>query len=154
MVLSGLNECYKKGLLRKVEPSESKSDMSMSEALNWLEEARRNVDADALRSAISSSYNAAFHAARAVLFRDGVREKSHFCVGEYLATYVEKGFIEREWIILFDRMRSNRHSQQYSFKPPPSTEEVETLLDASEDLVERIEGLLRSTSLRDRPELD
>jgi len=139
--------------LRKVEQSVSKSDISMSEAMTWLEEARRNLKADAFRSAISSSYNAAFHASRAVLFRDGVREKSHFCIGEYLSAYVGMGLLEHDWIVLLDRLRSTRHSNQYSFNPIPSLEEVEALLDASEDFVERILKLLEETSYQDRPQL-
>ena len=68
-----------------------------------------------MRSAISSAYLAVFHSARAVLFRDGVREKSHYCIGLYLQKYVEEGTLEEEWPMLFDRIRSVRHADQYSF---------------------------------------
>ncbi|MDD4446734.1 MAG: HEPN domain-containing protein [Methanothrix sp.] len=53
-----------------------------------------------MRSAISSAYLAVFHSARAVLFRDGVREKSHYCIGLYLQRYVEDGTLEEDWPML------------------------------------------------------
>jgi uncharacterized protein (UPF0332 family) len=65
-------------------------------------------------------YLAVFHSARAVLFRDGVREKSHYCIGLYLQSYVENDELEEDWPMLFDRMRSIRHTDQYSFQAKPS----------------------------------
>jgi len=41
------------------------------------------------------------HAARAVLYRDGIREKSHFFVENYPETSVSSGTLERRWIALF-----------------------------------------------------
>ena len=153
MILTGLIDCFQRGLLRRVEPSSSKSDTSLSEAMNWLEEARRNLQAQAFRSVLSSSYNATFHASRAVLFRDGVREKSHFCIGEYINGYVELHLLEYDWILLLSRLRNIRHSNQYSFNPTPSKEEVEAILESAEEYVNRIARLLEETSYSDRPEL-
>jgi uncharacterized protein (UPF0332 family) len=150
--LCGLIDCFRKGLLRKVEPSSSKSGTSLSEALNWLEEAHRNLQAQALRSALSSSYNATFHASRDVLFRDGVREKSHFCIGEYIIGYVELDLLEYDRILLLSRLRNIRHSNQYSFNPAPSKEEAEAMLESAEKNVNRIAKLLDETSYSDCPE--
>jgi uncharacterized protein (UPF0332 family) len=44
-----------------------------------------------------AAYMGYFHAARAILFRDGVREKSHYCIGVYLEYYCEKKMLEDEW---------------------------------------------------------
>ncbi len=39
-------------------------------------------------------YNAFFHTARALLFRDGIKERSHFCVARYIEEkYVVKGLL-------------------------------------------------------------
>lgn len=112
--------------MRRVEPSLTKSKESITEAKDWLSEARKNAGAEAYKSAISSSYLAVFHSARAVLFRDGVREKSHYCVGVYLGKYVEQDELEEEWVLIFDRLRSLRHTDQYSFQMHPSKEEVDS----------------------------
>jgi len=103
------------------------------------------MEAGALRSAVSSAYLAVFHAARAVLFRDGVREKSHYCIGLYLQRYVEEGSLEEDWPMLFDRIRSVRHADQYSFMAKPTEEEVQAGIDLAEKFIERMEKLLNET---------
>ena len=94
---------------------------------------------------MSSIYLAIFHSARAVIFRDGIREKSHYCVGIYLEKYVDEGLLEEKWPMLFDRMRSIRHADQYSFQPSPSHEEVESGIKLAENFVKRIARLLEET---------
>ena len=128
-----------------MEPSLTKSEQSMLQARDWLSEAEKNLEAEALRSAISSAYLAVFHSARAVLFRDGVREKSHYCIGLYLQRYVEDGILEVDWPMLFDRIRSVRHADQYSFMALPTEEEVQASIDLAERFIERMERLLKET---------
>lgn len=128
--------------MRKVEPSRTKSDQSLIQARDWLSEAEKNLKAEAYRSALSSAYLAIFHSARAILFRDGVREKSHYCIGLYLQKYVEKGTLEEEWPMFFDRIRSVRHADQYTFMAKPSKEEVQSGIDLAERFIERMQRLL------------
>jgi uncharacterized protein (UPF0332 family) len=143
--LKNIDDCFERGLLRKVEPSKAKSDKSLLQAGEWLIEAEKNLEAGALRSAVSSAYLAVFHCSRAVLFRDGVREKSHYCIGLYLQKYVEEGALEEEWPLLFDRIRSIRHSDQYSFMAKPTVEEILAGIDLAKRFIERMEGLLCET---------
>ncbi len=143
--MKNIDDCFERGLLRKVEPSRIKSEQSLHQAREWLSEAEKNLEADAYRSALSSAYLAVFHSARAVLFRDGVREKSHYCIGLYLQRYVEEGALEEDWPMLFDRMRSVRHADQYSFQSRPTDEEVSAGLDLAERFINRMERLLRDT---------
>jgi uncharacterized protein (UPF0332 family) len=148
--LNKREDCFRQGLLRKVEPSSNKSRESIIEAREWLSESRKNMDAEAYKSAISSLYLAIFHSARAVLFRDGVREKSHYCVGVYLRKYIEQGVLEEDWVLIFDRMRSVRHTDQYSFQVHPSKEEVESGIDIAGKFVNRMEKLLNETGGAER----
>jgi uncharacterized protein (UPF0332 family) len=143
--LKNIDDCFLRGGLRKVEPSQTKSEQSLHQAGDWLSEAEKNLEAQALRSAISSAYLAVFHSARAVLFRDGVREKSHYCIGLYLQSYVEDGILEEDWPMLFDRIRSVRHADQYSFMALPTEEEVQASIDLAERFMERMERLLKET---------
>ena len=143
--MKNIDDCFRLGLLRRTEPSRSKSDQSLLSAREWLSEAKKNLVAQALRSALSSAYLAVFHSARAVLFRDGVREKSHYCIGLYLQRYVEEGSLEENWPMLFDRIRSMRHADQYSFMARPTGEEVQAGIDLAERFIERMERLLQET---------
>jgi len=72
--LTGIEDCFRRGLLCRVEPSATKNAESLMQAGEWLDEAEKNMAAEAYRSALASAYLAFFHAARTVLFRDGVRE--------------------------------------------------------------------------------
>jgi uncharacterized protein (UPF0332 family) len=54
------------------------------------------------------------HAARAILYRDGIREKSHYCIGVYLESYREKGLLKDEWVSRFNHMRGLRQNDQYA----------------------------------------
>ena len=141
-----MEDCFRKGLLRRVEPSLTKSKDSITEAREWLSEAMKNKASEAYKSAISSLYLAIFHSARAVLFRDGVREKSHYCVGVYLEKYVDEGVLEEDWVLIFDRIRSVRHTDQYSFQTHPSKEEVDSGIDIARKFVDRMEKLLEGVA--------
>ena len=74
-----------------------------------------------------------------------MREKSHYCIGLYLQKYVEDGTLEEEWTMLFDRIRSVRHADQYSFMALPTEEEVQASIDLAERFIERMKRLLKET---------
>jgi uncharacterized protein (UPF0332 family) len=92
--LTSLEDCFAEGKLQTVSPSEEKARASLRAARDNLHEAEEAGKAGLLRAATNSTYVAIFHAARAILFRDGIREKSHFCIEQYLQTYVTSGTLE------------------------------------------------------------
>jgi len=47
--------------------------------------------------------------------------------------------------MLFDRIRSVRHADQYSFMAKPTEEEVQAGIDLAEKFIERMEKLLNET---------
>ena len=106
----------RKGLLRRIPASKIKAESSLKTAEKWLEEAQKNLGSEALNSCLLNCYTAMFHSARAILFRDGFREKSHACIARYLEyLYVKKGLLEQKWVELLDHQRELRHQGQYSF---------------------------------------
>lgn len=140
-----LEDCFEKSLLRKTDPSDAKAKRSLEQARVWVDEAKQTLDAGAYRSGLMAVYMGYFHAARAVLFRDGLREKSHICIELYLEDYVRRGELEEEWTLLYRRLRSARHLDQYSFSTPPTEDEVEFAIGHAEAFIDRIEGLLWET---------
>lgn len=74
-----------------------------------------------------------------------MREKSHYCIGLYLQRHVEEGSLEEDWPMLFDRIRSVRHADQYSFMAWPTDEEVQAGIDLAERFIERMERLIEET---------
>lgn len=123
------HDCVGKGLLRKVPPSEEKAEGSMKAAEKWLEEAEKDLDGKAFNSSLISSYLTMFHSARALLFFDGYREKSHYCIARYLEEkYAKKNLLEIKRIELLDYYRDKRHDDQYSISFFVTQEEAEKAL--------------------------
>ena len=139
--LSDYEDCFKRGLLRKIQSSKEKGINSLEKAEEWVEEAEKNITVLADDSCIASSYMAMFHSARAILFRDGVREKSHYCIARYLEKYVEEGLLEEEWILLLDRIRDVRHMDQYSLQHHATEEEASSALNSAKSFVKRMKKL-------------
>jgi uncharacterized protein (UPF0332 family) len=143
--LPDAEECFRLGLLRRVKPSAEKGRMSLAKARRVLEEGGKNLGSEAYDSCVLSAYMAMFHAARAVLFRDGVREKSHFCLARYLERYVDDRELEEKWVDLLDRIRDVRHAGQYDLSYSSTSEEARSCLRVAKDFVERMEVLFRKT---------
>ena len=137
-----LEDCYTRGLLRKITPSPENAQRSLSQARIWHREAGITLGAGATRTALVAVYMAYFHAARSILFRDGVREKSHGCIGLYLELYVQKGLLDESWILQFDRVRSLRHEDQYMLGADPSLHEIQDLFDGTESFIRVIEQII------------
>ena len=136
-------ECLRKGLLIKIPKSSKKAEQSIKTADKWLEEAEKNLQNESFNSCLLGSYLAMFHSARAILWFDGFREKSHACIGRYLqAIYVKKGLLEQKWVDMFDHYRDLRHTDSYSVSFYATKEECEGALDVANDFVKVLSNLL------------
>ena len=140
--MTSLEDCSAEGKLQTVLPSEEKARESLCTARDNLHEAEEAGKSGLLRAATNSTYVAIFHAARAILFRDGIREKSHFCIEQYLHTYVTSGALELKWVILYGNLRSKRDVNQYGFEPPPTKEEAMAAVQLATQFIDRMEALL------------
>jgi uncharacterized protein (UPF0332 family) len=121
--------CFEKGLLRNISPQPDLARKDLRQAEFFLKEAEELLELNKKQIAALSLYNAFFHAARSLLFKDGIKERSHYCIAKYLENHYEL----EKYINAFETMMSIRHNVQYS------TEKVEI----DEDLAEFI-GICRS----------
>jgi uncharacterized protein (UPF0332 family) len=115
----------------------------MKMAEDWIGEAKKNQEIGSYRSAYSSAYMCFFHAARAILYMDGYREKSHYCIGIYLEHLSDMKRIEPKWALLFDNFRNSRHNEQYNFSSPPSMSEVRMIIDDALSFLERVRHFIK-----------
>ena len=79
-----LAECFQKGLLKMTSPDTENSARSLKLSMNNIEDAVENLYIHRYRVVAILSYTAMFHAARAILFMDGIKERSHECIPVYL----------------------------------------------------------------------
>ena len=139
------NDCIKQGLLRKIPPSKDKAKQSLKKAREWLKEAENSLKGKAFSSSILASYMVMFHAARAILFFDGSREKSHACVARYLEEkYVKTGKLDKKWVELLDHSREIRHNDQYDLSFFSTKEEAENALKSANDFLKTMENLFET----------
>lgn len=137
------NDCIKDNLLRNIPPSKEKAKSSLNAARKWLEEAEKDFKGEAFNSSVMASYLAMFHSARSILFFDGWREKSHYCIARYLEEkYVRNNLLEEKWVDLLDHCRELRHDDQYNTAFFTTKEEAETTLETAQGFVERMDNLL------------
>jgi len=141
------NDCIEKGLLRRIPPSRDKAVQSLKKASEWLKESENSLKAEAYGSTILTSYMAMFHSARAILFFDGFREKSHACVSKYLEEkYVKTGKLDKKWIELLDHNREVRHDDQYNLSFFSSEDDAEKSLESARDFIQSMEKLFKAIS--------
>lgn len=84
-----------------------------------------------------------FHAARAILFTEGVIEKSHVCLVEYLGEeYAKKGRIGEGLANSLDRMRTDRHEAVYRSEASAGKGQADRALKQSMEFLEAARELV------------
>lgn len=110
-----IKECVEKNLLKKDYPSSELAKRSLEIAKSKLEKAKKLLNLGILDMAEVNAYSSMFHSARALLFKDGYREKSHYAVYVYLKEkYSNK--IEQKFLNELNVLRLNRHEIFYGFE--------------------------------------
>lgn len=137
-----LDECIEKGLLRKIPPSRTQAREQLKKAAVLLEEAKKSLKIESPNSAVMSAYASVLDASRAILYRDGYRERSHACVVRYLEAKYSKE-IGSSLIDLLDQYRDKRHKTMYSGDYYPTIDEAKRVVSFAEEFVKKIEDLLR-----------
>src|SRR3989344_3084996 len=74
-----LRICFDKRLLRSINPDTEKSRKSIETAEKKLNKAVKLINVGFFDLSVLEAYTCMFHAARALLYKDGIQEKSHFC---------------------------------------------------------------------------
>ena len=134
-----LNDCYKEGLLRKTKPSKQYAIKSLKTSLNYIQNAKDNFEMKNNNLVIFCSYTAMFHSARALLFKDGVKERSHLCIVSYIReTYPKLRSLSNQ----LDAYRRNRHNTLYALDFLISEYEAQQAIEDAEQFQKQIEKII------------
>jgi len=137
-----VEECFEQGLLKKIKPNTRFAEQSIRQAEHFLEEAGELIEKGIKDMAFIALYNASFHAARAILFKDGVKERSHYCVSKYIEEkYAEKEIITMRQAVILDSLREKRNDVQYSLEPTETKEDLDEIYNEVEAFVERVKAI-------------
>lgn len=130
-------ECFQKRLLRRTKPDPLKVTKALEMAELKRERAKDLLENDFFEESIVSSYTCMFHAARALLFHDGITEKSHACVVAYLNEQYSSA-LGQDRINWLDTYRLERHEAFYGLEKS-NVDEAEAT-----DACEKSEKFLKS----------
>lgn len=139
-----LKECFEKGLLKKTakQPELALKDLKQSEF--FLNEANELLEINKKIMAAIALYNAYFHCARALLFKDGIKERSHYCIAKYLEEeYIKTKKLEIKFLNGFETIMSIRHNAQYSTEEIEIEEDNEELHNICEEFITAVEKLIK-----------
>lgn len=144
-----LQECFRKRLLRRDRPDPARVRRSLEVAREKLKNARRAYEHELYDACLVLAYTSMFHAARALLFRDGIVEKSHVCLIEYLREhYARRGKLSEGLVNTLDRLRVDRHEAIYGLEASVERDQAEYGLEKSGEFARVVGVLLKPLSRR------
>ncbi|MBS3143854.1 HEPN domain-containing protein [Candidatus Woesearchaeota archaeon] len=138
MEITNVEDCFKFRLLRKIKPDKEKTEKSLEISKHRLNEAEKVLKLKIFEYAILESYMAMFHASRALLYKDGIQEKSHFAVFIYLKEKY-KNKIPLHILNLLNIHRTERHEAMYGLEYKPTEEDALTAIEDANAFVREIE---------------
>jgi uncharacterized protein (UPF0332 family) len=138
-----LKELFEKRLLRKIQPNLEKSMKSLETAHKFLKDAEKLNKIDGSQFIILAAYTSMFHNARALLYKDGIQEKSHYAVYVYLK---EKYSTElKDLLFEFNSLRDQRHEGLYGLEYSFSETDYTHAIKVAKAFQEKIKLILEDT---------
>ena len=139
-----LEECFASRKLRRIRPDILKARKSLDVATAKLERAKSLLKDGHNDAAVLYAYSCMFGAGRALLYKDGIQEKSHYCLAKYLEEkYAKEGKIDPETITLLNAFREERHAIMYGFEEVEvREEEAREAISAAEKFIQRARELV------------
>lgn len=137
-----VEKCFEEGLLKKDKPDKRKALKSIEMGEYRLERARGLFRMKIFDMALINVYLGMFHIGRALLFKDGVREKSHYGLYVYLREkYSDK--IEQRFLNELNSLRLERHEFFYGLEKKEIKEvEAESAIDMAGLFLKAIKKLV------------
>ena len=136
-----IDELFKKRLLRKISVDTEKVNSSIRIAEKKLEEAQKLFESGFFGNALLSSYTSMFHASRALLYKEGVQEISHYAVYFYIKEkFADK--ISKSLINSLNNYREIRHNILYGEESEIREDDSENSILDAEDFLEEVKKII------------
>jgi uncharacterized protein (UPF0332 family) len=138
-----IEELFKQRLLRKISPSKEKSISSLRISENKLIESKKLFEFGFFNQSLITAYTSMFHAARALLYYEGIQEKSHYAI----CVYLKERYSDRIPINIlnsYDNYRIERHEALYGFEYEAKKEDAKSALQDCEELLKKVKEILHA----------
>lgn len=139
-----IKKCLEEGFLKKIKPDEELIKKEFKESKYDLKRAEDAFKEEDFKWCIIKSYYSMFHAARAILFQLGYREKRHFAISVVLEDLNKNGKLESKCINDFNAAISSREDADYHYTYSKDTAEhnvaiAKEFLEKMKDLSGKLE---------------
>lgn len=135
-----IKECLDNRLLIKIAPDKNKAGQSLKVAEAKLVRAEELFKEEFYDEVLMNCYMSMFHALRALLYKDGIQEKSHYAIYIYInEKYSDK--LPKGLIGAFKNYQLERHKLVYGFDTKIKKEEAESILEDTEQLLMEVNNL-------------
>jgi len=134
-----LKDCYKEKLLRKIKPSIQYATKSLETSQEFIKKAEDNLKIKNYDIAVFCSYTSMFHASRALLFKDGVKERSHICIISYINEIYPH---LRKLANQLDTYRRNRHNTLYALDFLTTKDDANQSIEDAKTFIEQIQKII------------
>jgi len=135
-----IDEAIEKRFLIRIKGDKKLVEKELKEANYDFDKAEKTFRDEDYKWSIVKSYYTIFHAARAVLFNLGYREKRHFAIGVVLEDLNKQGKLESRFVNDFNAAIQSREDADYHYIY--SKEAAENSLLIAEDFVHKMKELL------------
>jgi len=142
MEIRNVEDCFKVRILRRIKPDKEKSIKSLEISNSRLERAKQSFKIKIYYFVVLESYMAMFHAARALLYKDGVQEKSHYA----LSIYLKEKYSNRIPIPILNYLdihRTERHEAMYGLEYVPTDKDAEIAINDAEIFIREVKKILK-----------
>src|SRR3989344_7656187 len=124
-----VEELFEKGLLKRIKPSSLMASKSFEKAESALGEAQKIFEIKLFEVTVTRSYKSVFHVLRALLFKEGIKENSHYALIQYVKEKYGKE-LGPSIVNQLDSYRVLRHSIEYGIEQKIDEEQAK---DRSEE---------------------
>ena len=137
-----IEECYKNRTLRKIPQDAKKAKRSLEISESKLNIAKKAFEKELYGPTIIYGYTSMFHSSRALLYKDGIQEKSHIC----LVLYIKENYsnkIPPYLINSLNSFRKERHETLYGLDFIETKEDAELSIHDAEQLITTVKKILK-----------
>lgn len=138
-----IEECLEKGFLRRIAVDRELVRKELEGSEYDLEAATSDLERGDIKWATVKSYYSVFHAARAVVYSLGYREKAHFAISIILRELEKRGKLEPKYTLDFEACMEAREDADYRLEY--SEERAKASIKIAGRFLERMKRLVTSS---------
>ncbi len=107
------SDCFERKLLRKTPIGDEEIQNQVEIAQRYIEKAERICERELFDISFLTAYISLFHSARALLYKKGYKERSHFCLFEFVKNEFADDTQLHRLAEISQQYRESRHMIQY-----------------------------------------